>query len=326
MKKIFFVSTENGCNNSCIGCADNNSGKSKNGRATKDILSDLEQGAKNGYKNLHITGGEFTIQNNVFDILGKARKLYDEIYITSNGRMFSYFPFAKKMVASGITQFNITLCGLDKNHDKWTQVKGSYNETIKGIKNLLSLKANVCVNYLLWKGAFNDFDKAMLMLQQIGVNHVDIFNLVPLGKAKKSYNQLIVELNELINVEKILEKFNFDDVEIEDFPLCIFSESFRNMKNVHIFDTSGKVFLDDKGGIANFSVFAAREFGLCLNSNLTVEKDINKAKEKFNDYRLKIKACDGCKLLNKCNGVFADYTKIRNAEFEVMKLRKMHGY
>ena len=38
MKKIYFVSTENGCNNFCTGCADNNHNKSKNGREINRII------------------------------------------------------------------------------------------------------------------------------------------------------------------------------------------------------------------------------------------------------------------------------------------------
>ncbi|MFT4304434.1 MAG: radical SAM protein [Candidatus Woesearchaeota archaeon] len=326
MKKIFFVSTENGCNNNCIGCADNNIDKLKNGRDINDIFDDLEKGFKLGYKNLHITGGEFTIQDNIFLILRKAVSLYDEVYITSNGRRFSYLPFAKKMVDIGITQFNITLCGDKKNHDYWTQVPGSFDETISGINNLISLNANVCVNYLLWKGAFNDIQKVLGLIHDLGVKNLDIFNLVPLGNAKSIYSDILVPISSLNVLEKYLKNLSFNNIEIEDFPLCIFSKEFSKLNNVHIFDTSGQIFYDPNGDVINYSVFAAREFGLCLNSNLTVKEGINKVKDKFHNYRIKVDACNGCLMYDKCAGVFTDYVKLNDVNNELISLRKSQGY
>jgi MoaA/NifB/PqqE/SkfB family radical SAM enzyme len=329
MKKIFFVSTENGCNNNCIGCADNNVCKPKNGRAIEGIFGDLEAGARKGYQNLHLAGGEVTIQDNIFEVLEKAKKLYNKIYITSNGRMFAYISFAKKMAESGVTDFNITLAGHNqRTHEAWTNTPGSFEQTINGIKNLKALNKNVCINYLVWRKSFNEINKAVSLLQKMGIAHIDFFNLVPLGKAKKIYSRLYIPLKELAGLEEV-QFSSISNVEIEDFPLCVFSKEFRNQPNIHIFDTSGKIYKDEKGRIENYSLFAAREFNFCINSNLSLQKDVEKAESKFKTYRIKINACEGCSQKESCGGIFADYVNLvgeEKANSEIAWLRKKQGY
>lgn len=331
MKKIFFVSTENGCNNNCIGCADNNLNKPKKGRDMNKIFKDLELGAEKGYKNLHLAGGEVTIQDNIFDILQKANELYDEIYITSNGRIFSYRSFAKKIVDSGVTQFNITLCGPNqKIHEAWTRTPGSFKQTIKGIKNLRSLTNNICVNYLIWRKSLYKVKNTLLLLKKLGIKHIDFFNLAPLGRGKTYYNQLYAPLKDLLKLEKQVSLFDsFSDIEIEDFPLCVFSDVFMNKSNIHVFDTSGRIYKDEKGNIETYSLFAAKEFNFCINSNLTVQKDIKKMENKFKTYKIKIKECNNCLKKDSCGGIFSDYIKLVGEcqiKKEITHLREKQNY
>ncbi len=327
MKKIFFVSTENGCNNNCLGCADNNLNKPKNGRDISGIFRDLELGAEKGYKNLHLAGGEVTIQDNIFQILKKAKELYDEVYITSNGRMFSYPSFTKKMVDAGITHFNITLCGPNKDiHESWTRTPGSFRQTIQGIGNLRSFTKKVGINYLVWKKSFDKVKETMELLEKMAIRDIDLFNLVPLGRARRNYYKLFVPLEKLLVLEDQLSLFkSFLNIEIEDFPLCIFSQDFMDRGDVHIFDTSGKIYKDKEGNIENYSLFAAREFNFCVNSNLTFQRQSESAENKFKRYRIKIKSCEGCPRIRLCEGIFCDYIKLVGAsqiEKEINSLRQ----
>lgn len=332
MKRIFFVSTENGCNNCCIGCADNNFDKPKNGRDLNEIFQDLELGAEKGYRNLHLAGGEITIQDNIFDIIKQAKKFYDKIYITSNGRMFSYLSFTKRMVGSGITSYNITLCGPNQQtHEAWTQTPGSFRQTIKGIKNLRSLTKNVCINHLIWKESFNKIPDTMILLNKLNIQHVDFFNLAPLGRAKKNYHGLSVPLKDLLLLEKQILLFDntFSNIELEDFPLCIFTDNFLNKINIHVFDTSGRVYKDAKGNIENYSLFAAREFNFCVNSNLTIQKELKSVETQFKKYRLKIDSCENCLKKEKCGGLFSDYIRLVGIDYinqEIADLRKKQNY
>jgi len=331
MKRIFFVSTENGCNNNCIGCADDNSDKPKNGRDIKEIFYDLEEGVKKGYKYLHLAGGELTIQDNLFEILEKANSLYEEIYFTSNGRMFSYLPFAKKMVKSGITSFNITLAGSNKEiHESWTNTPGSFEQTVKGIKNLRSLTENVCVNYLVWKKSFDKLTDVVKLLEKLNIKHIDLFNVVPLGRAKNIYSDLFVPLKDLLVLEEQLSCNNLlTNIEIEDFPRCIFSEEFFGKSNVHIFDTSGKIYTDEDGNLDNYSLFAAKHFDFCVNSNLTVKERLEEVRKKFEEYRIKIDTCKTCSKNEVCGGIFSDYLDMNGkdeTEKEILFLRSKQGY
>ena len=331
MKKIHFVSTANGCNNNCIGCGDNVSLTSKDGRDIEDISRDLELGAESGYKILHLAGGEVTIQSNIFQILKKAKELYDHIYITSNGRMFSYRRFAVEMARSGVTFFKISLLGPDREtHESWTRTPGSFEQTIRGIRNLSSLTKNICVNHLAWRGSHDKIGNTMRLVESLGVNKIDFFNLAPVGRARENYGMLFVDLTELTELEKqIALSGSFESIELEDFPLCVFSEELVERRDVHAFDTSGKIYTDAEGNVENYSLFAAKDFGFCIDSNITIQKNIDEVRKRFGTFRKKTGSCKGCKKRKACSGIFSEYIRLKgieNVEREIGLLRRRQGF
>jgi len=71
---------------------------------------------------------------------------FSRIILNTNGRMFSYKDFCSNITKMGINQFNVYLFGNDaKTHDSITGVKGSFEQTIQGIKNLREMNQNVKV-------------------------------------------------------------------------------------------------------------------------------------------------------------------------------------
>jgi len=334
MNKIFFVSTENTCNNNCIGCADKSRikiKKTKNGRPTIEIFQDLKKGAKKGFKNIHFTGGEITIQDNFFEIISKAVQLYEKVYITSNGRMFSNKEFAKKTIKQGVTDINITLAGQNSEiHEKWTQVPKSFMQTIKGIQNLRKYTKNITLNILIWKENYQKLSNILKIAKKLKIKKIDLFNLVPLGNAKKIYKKIKVDVSNLIKIENQIIPFQkyFNSIEIEDFPKCIFSKKFEAMENIHIFDTSGKIFLNKKNEIINYSVFAAREMNIPILNNFSVQDNIKELQEKIQNYRIKINACLTCPRKDNCEGIFSYYIKLKGknkVEKELENLKKINN-
>ncbi|MFW5847006.1 MAG: radical SAM protein [Nanoarchaeota archaeon] len=307
-KKIFFLSTENGCNNNCIGCADNNFNrhKNKNGRSLNEIKKDLKEGVNAGFEILHIAGGEFTIQDNIFDILDLAKKSYDEIFITSNGRMFSNLEFSKNIAKYNLNQINITLAGKDsKTHDLWTNVEGSFNQVIKGIINLKNLNQKININLLYWKQDYNQVYEMLELLKKLGVDTISIFNLVPLGKAKPIFKELTTTLKQQATLENQVKKSNLSNVTFEDFPYCIFSKEF--LEEITIINTSGMIYKNELGQVINYSLFVARENNVNIESNLKFQEDVKGKETLFKEYRKKIEVCNNCSKKNLCKGVFEKY-------------------
>lgn len=103
---------------------------------TNDII-DLYKFLKNTYNinNVHFTGGEPFLNNNLFDVVEGLKKLGANITITSNG--YSINP--SDYIFDLIDKINISIHSLDENdYERITTVKGSYKTATDNIKKLKS--------------------------------------------------------------------------------------------------------------------------------------------------------------------------------------------
>ena len=91
---------------------------------------------------------ENNFENHIFLVLEnnsqyKIRLSHNIILIKNKWQLFyvlAYFNFAKKIIKAGANYFKIPLHSFDAQlHDKITQKENSFEETIKGIKNLIKL-------------------------------------------------------------------------------------------------------------------------------------------------------------------------------------------
>jgi MoaA/NifB/PqqE/SkfB family radical SAM enzyme len=89
---------------------------------------------------ISLTGGEPTLQPHFFDFLEFLKKkcAKAKITIVTNGRLLAYPEFARKCLAFGNMEFHISLHGANERiHDGITMVKGSFKQTLQGIRNIL---------------------------------------------------------------------------------------------------------------------------------------------------------------------------------------------
>ena len=158
------------CNNNCRFCvqADN---KCKGNRSFEEIKKDLIDSRKrcNG---VVLTGGEVTIRKDFFDIVKLAKELgYEIIQIQTNGRMFASLDFCKKTIQAGATEFSPAIHGYCKEqHDFLTRTKGSFAQTVKGIKNLRSLGVYVLTNTVVVKSNYRDLPEIAKLLVKLDVD------------------------------------------------------------------------------------------------------------------------------------------------------------
>jgi len=133
------------CNNNCVHCviADQRDYCKKVGRSinrdTQEFIYELNDSRLHGCDGVIFTGGEPTIRKDIFILLKHAQKIGFEIAMQTNGRMFYYLNFAERFVKYNIN-YAIALHGHNASiHDSITRVRGSFEQTTKGIKNLLTL-------------------------------------------------------------------------------------------------------------------------------------------------------------------------------------------
>ncbi|MFT4304433.1 MAG: radical SAM protein [Candidatus Woesearchaeota archaeon] len=309
MNKIFYLDINNSCNNNCRGCAVDPSTSINNYKEFSYIKKELLKGKTQGYNILHPVGGEPTLHPNLVKILSTANKIYDKIAITSNGRRFSYYSYAQKFKNLNV-DFNISLGGPnEKIHDTWTNSKGSFNETIKGIKNIKHMNKKLCLNIILWKQSSKVLMDFIDLINEIQPNEIGILALGPFGRCKNKFMHLSPNLSDLLIINTFLRlAVNLvDDIDVEDFPLCLFEKDLIQNSKIHFQDISSSVYIGTDDKIETLGLFAANDLKYPINSLELNNSDFSDIINKISSYKQQLSTCKKCILNNRCKGVYKDY-------------------
>ena len=230
----FFVTGK--CNSNCLMCPSPDSARKQGETTYVGTLIELAKHIPISAQHLTITGGEpFMVGEDIFDFLGflKEKFLDTEFLMLTNGRAlaidkyFSYFEDTAPLnclVGIPIHASNSTL------HDSITQSKGSFNQTLLGIKRLLSVGIKVELRVVVSKLNMNDLDDlALLIINELHkVHHVSIIAMEMTGSAYINREEVWVPYTEAF---KAIEQAVMNliragiDVKLYNFPLCTVSEN-----------------------------------------------------------------------------------------------------
>lgn len=131
------------CNNNCIFCMEDDRDERARvvGAWSKDDVLDLIEGHR-GTHEILFTSGEPTMNKDLPDyVRAAATGGYEVIGVISNGRRFSYMPFAVSLLRAGLNNIIVSIHGSDAaTHDALTRTRGSFGQTLTGLRNLSALK------------------------------------------------------------------------------------------------------------------------------------------------------------------------------------------
>lgn len=163
------------CNNSCVFCYEK-AQRVYPDKTTKELKLEIAAVARKGFKKLHLIGGEPTIRPDILELVEFAREAgLDYVFFTTNGRLLAYKDFARALVGAGISQIIFSLHGADaKTHDLLTSSKGSFEQAIKGIRNLRELGfQNLSANSVVTNSNFRQLPSVAKMLAGFGMRRVE---------------------------------------------------------------------------------------------------------------------------------------------------------
>lgn len=124
------------CNNNCIFCFEKNK-RHLPPKNTAEVIKEMESTRKESFEKIALIGGEPTLRKDILILIKYAQNMgFSQIMITTNGRMFAYSDFVRKITQAGLTQVVFSLHGPNKEvHDQITGVPGSFKQLVEGIKN-----------------------------------------------------------------------------------------------------------------------------------------------------------------------------------------------
>jgi len=277
-----------GCSNNCIFCGVPKKSSSEIRKQEIGIYKDLISYKKKGHRNIELSGGDPIEYSKIIPLVKYIIRLgFKNILLNTHGKQLSDKSLTKALIHAGVNGFRIPIYGsTPKIHDSVTRAKGSFSETIKGIRNIKSIDNSI--RLLLHT----------LVLQQ---NKEDIFNIFKLALklktdsfgvnvaciANKDYSYYVAckDLRHYLKkaVEYIFEN-KIQKVQFYDIPHCVFG--FYN-KFVQMSEPP--------------------DLGKHNQPKGEIKSDI----PNLPTYRLKTKTkiCKSCKLGNKCSGFFTNDIK-----------------
>jgi MoaA/NifB/PqqE/SkfB family radical SAM enzyme len=223
----------NQCNNNCLICQDRIKGQKKINRNFSQLKKEIDYFVSRGAKNISIYGGEPYLNRNIDKVLEYINQLNLSCDISTNGRIFSYQPLVKKLAKLKKILVITTLFSYKESvHNYLTAVSGSYQQTIKGIKNLIKFNIPVAVTITLTKKNVKDLLKTVEFLNQLKVRRIKISGLVNQGGMIKRPE--LVPSFSLVKAEltKALERTRNRDVwlSFEKLPFCLAPAMARKFK------------------------------------------------------------------------------------------------
>jgi radical SAM protein with 4Fe4S-binding SPASM domain len=160
-----------------------------------DKLSDI------GVLILTFTGGEPTLREDLPELLLYAQKKGIVTGLISNGRKLKDEDYVKLLEKSGLDFVQITLeSHKPQVHDKITGAKGSWKETIAGIKNAAKSQVYVSTNTTLNKQNAADFLTTIDFIKSLDVNAFGCNSLIYSGKAPDASQEFALSTDDLKNL------------------------------------------------------------------------------------------------------------------------------
>lgn len=131
------------CNSYCLFCCEL-SNRYLPAKTTVEAKKEISIARQKGFTRLILSGGEPAIRPDIFELINFAKNLsFGYVMISTNGQMFSYLDFARKIIDSGISEIVFSLHGHQaKIHDFLTGSPSSFYQLKKGIENLNKLRFN----------------------------------------------------------------------------------------------------------------------------------------------------------------------------------------
>ena len=193
------------CNNKCVKCYVENyrDVKELSTIEWKQVLDNLW---KIGVPHVTFTGGEPTIRPDLPELVAYAEDLGIITGLISNGRKLKNKKLVDNLVSAGIDHFQITLESHDPSiHDSMCGERGSWKETIDGIKNIVPTPVYIMTNTTLTPFNVTDIEKTVEFLHSLGIEKFAANSIIKSGGGKNEEMALTIEeLDDVIT--KIMNK------------------------------------------------------------------------------------------------------------------------
>jgi len=195
------------CQNNCVHCYAGGPHETPE-LTTEEWKTVIDKLCSLGIFILTFTGGEPTLREDLPELLSYAQKKGIVTGLITNGRKLRNKEYVKKLVSAGLDFAQITLeSHKPSTHDSITRVKGSWKETVDGIKNMIPTPIYTTTNTTLNRYNAEGFLKTIEFLHKLGIRVFGCNSLIYSGSAPEIADKFALTIQELKELlPKIQEK------------------------------------------------------------------------------------------------------------------------
>ena len=179
------------------------------------------------YENIILSGAEVTTFADLEKYVRFTASLgcFKKIQIQTNGRRLCDRGYLESLVRSGVNEFFVSIHGFEKTHEAATGVRGSFRQTLEGLRNLSRCQdVNVISNTVLTNDNWPEIPEFVRFLGKQCVSEIHIWNYFPMEDGKYSNNDLIVPVGRLRSMLPELEdaaRQAGKALVLKSFPMCL---------------------------------------------------------------------------------------------------------
>ena len=185
------------CQNNCVHCYAGGPHKTDE-LTTEQWKKVIDRLHEIGVFIVTFTGGEPTLREDLPDLLQYAQNKGIVTGLVTNGRRLKDKNYVKTLEKTGLDFVQVTLESYRSEvHDQMTGAKGSWKETIAGIKNVIPTKIYATTNTTLSKHNAEDFLETVNFIKQLGIAGFGCNSLIYSGKAQEIGDEFVVSIETL---------------------------------------------------------------------------------------------------------------------------------
>lgn len=175
------------CNLRCVHCY-LNAGEAENGElSTREAMNLIEDLAEIKIPLLVFSGGEPVLREGIYELNEYAMELGIRTILSSNGALITR-QVAKKIKDSGFAYVGISLDGSKEAHDRFRGVDGAFEQSIKGLRNLMEVGVDTGVRFAITHQNYYELPKVLEIVKKEGVPRFSVFQLVYAGRGREIIN------------------------------------------------------------------------------------------------------------------------------------------
>jgi len=181
------------CNNKCIHCYAGGPRQTSE-LTTKEWLRVIDKLHALGIPQVVFTGGEPTLRDDLATLIAYTQKMELVSGLVTNGRKLKDQAYLQSLIDAGLDHVQITVESHDpKVHDKITGANGSWDETVKGLKNALASPIYTVSNTTLSQYNVKNVEATIEFLHGLGAKQFACNSLIYSGKAPEVAKSFALE-------------------------------------------------------------------------------------------------------------------------------------